>query len=71
VHKQQYIRLRLQCCLAVAYLESGQAEKAFDVAALLVNLHPDDRPARLALAAIYRALGLADAASRLAAASAP
>src|SRR5579862_7989467 len=45
---------RLQWSLATAYLQGGEAEKAFDVAAVLVNRFPHERPGRVLLAAIYR-----------------
>jgi len=59
---------RLQWSLAAAYLQGGEVEKAFDVAAVLVNRFPQERPGRSLLAAIYRQLGLPAAAERLRAA---
>lgn len=52
--------------LATAHLNAGDAEKSFDVAAVLVNLVPGFPPGRQALTAAYRALELPGAAKRLA-----
>jgi tetratricopeptide (TPR) repeat protein len=51
--------------LAYAYLIGGDVERAFDVAALTVNLVPGDRSARQLLGDIYRKLHLDAAAERL------
>ncbi len=56
---------RVQWSLAVAYLQGGDAERAFDVAAVLVNRFPQERGGRALLARIYRQLGLPAAAERL------
>jgi hypothetical protein len=62
---EQFAVQRLQWSLAAAYLQGGEPEKAFDVAAVLVNRFPHERPGRTLLAAIYRQLGLPAAAERL------
>ena len=59
------ILLRRLELLALAYAEAGRLEAGFDVAAVLVNAAPDYAPGRTALASVYRALGLAAAASAL------
>jgi hypothetical protein len=66
---EQVASQRLQWSLASAYLQGGELEKAFDVAAVLVNRFPQERPGRILLAAIYRQLGLPAAAERLAGAA--
>jgi hypothetical protein len=56
---------RLLWSLSTAYLASGDAERAFDVAAVMVNRRPADLSGRKALSAAYRRLGLPDAAERV------
>lgn len=53
-------------CLAEALLAAGEAEAAFDVAAVIVNQAPEDSPARTTLALVYQQLHLPDAARRAA-----
>jgi hypothetical protein len=56
---------RLLASLAAAHLANGDAEHAFDVAAVLVNLDPGFATGRQLLAAAYRRLGVPAAADRL------
>lgn len=51
--------------MAAAYLQLGDPERAFDAAALLVNLRPGDAGARMLLKSIYQKLDLAAAAEKL------
>ncbi len=64
-YHEQVASQRLQWSLASAYFQGGEVEKAFDVAAVLVNRYPQERPGRTLLAAIYRQLGLPAAAESL------
>jgi tetratricopeptide (TPR) repeat protein len=56
---------RLLLMLATAFQKCGDLERAFDVAAVLVNGHPGFAPGRKRLASLYRGLGLPAAADRL------
>ncbi|MCZ7646882.1 MAG: hypothetical protein M5U26_16605 [Planctomycetota bacterium] len=51
--------------LAEGHMLSGDLERAFDAAAVLVNLAPEHQPGRVVLGEVYRRLGLEDAAARM------
>ena len=59
------LALQIQYILAVAYLNAHEVERAFDVAAVLVNMAPDYPQGREVLAEVYVRLGLPSAAERM------